>query len=61
MKIISFILEPKLVRKILEHLKLWVNPAASGRPPPARVAPPPDHDPEPPDKITYVPIDDGWP
>ena len=59
MKIISFITEPKLVRKILEHLKLWVHPPASGRPPPARAAPLPYHG--PPDTITYVPIDDGWP
>ena len=36
MKIISFISEPKLVRKILEHLKLWTAPSASERSPPAR-------------------------
>ena len=61
MKIISFISESKLVQKILEHLKLWVYPSLSGRPPPARAAPLPVHDPDPPDTITYVPIDDGWP
>lgn len=59
MKIISFIAEPKLVRKILEHLKLWVVPF--GRPPPAGADPLPGHDSKPPDEIIYVPIDDGWP
>ena len=61
MKIISFITEPKLVQKILEHLRLWVTPPASGRPPPSRAAPLPDHGPAPPGATTYVPIDDGWP
>jgi len=61
MKIISFISEPKLVQKILEHLKPLALPPACGRPPPARAAPLPDYVPEPPDTITYVPIDDGWP
>ena len=61
MKIISFISEPKLVRKILEHLKLWTTPSVSARSPPAKAAPLPGHDPIPTDEITYEPFDDGWP
>ncbi len=61
MKIISFISEPKLVRKILEHLKLWTTPPVSERLPPTRAAPLPDPDPSPTDEITYEPFDDGWP
>ena len=69
MKIISFITEPKLVRKILEHLKLWVQPAISARPPPARAGPSlqlrsgptPSHEQQPTEEIIYVPFDDGWP
>ena len=61
MKIISFISEPKLVMKILEHLKLWTSPSVSERAPPARAAPLPGHEPEPNDEITYESFDDGWP
>ena len=61
MKIISFISEPKLVRKILEHLKLWETPSVSERAPPARADLLPGHEPEPIDKITYELFDDGWP
>ncbi len=56
MKIISFISEPKLVRKILEHLKLWSIPSVSERSPPARAAPLPGHDPQPKEEITYEPV-----
>jgi len=61
MKIISFISEPKLVSKILEHLKLWTTPYVSERLPPTRAAPFPDHDPSPTDEIIYQQFDDGWP
>ena len=61
MKIISFISEPKLVRKILEHLKLWVTASISERAPPAKADPLPDHDPNSTAEISYELIDDGWP
>lgn len=61
MKIISFISEPKLIQKILEHLKLWVPHNVSERSPPVRATPSPGHNPQPIDEITYEPFDDGWP
>ena len=60
MKIVSFITEPKLIRKILEHLKLWETPSVSERVPP-RAAPLPDHDSNPTEEIIHEPFDDGWP
>ncbi len=61
MKIIAFISEPKLVRKILEHLKLWPTPSVSERAPPIRAAPFPEYASVPADEITYELFDDGWP
>lgn len=50
MKIISFITEKDIIRKILEHLDLW-----EGKIPTERVPPVPIRDRD------YGPFDDGWP
>ena len=52
MKIISFIVEVDVIRKILEYLGLWEDTRL------------PLNAPTPPDLITeknYEPYDDGWP
>lgn len=60
MKIISSIKEEKVIRKILEHLKLW-DETARGRPPKDRsgfASAPTQHE----EKLTQQePFDDGWP
>lgn len=61
MKILSFIAEPKLIRKILEHLKLWQPPPVPGRSPPARAGPLLKQETEPIPEIIHEPLDDGWP
>ena len=53
MKIISFITDPKTIRKILEHLGLWKEE-------PPR-APPPQNQNSQEDEVIYEPFDDGWP
>jgi hypothetical protein len=50
MKIISFINEADVIRKILEHLGLWEDKTPSERAPPVSIS----------DK-NYEPYDDGWP
>ena len=52
MKIISFITEAKIIRKILEHLHLWEEEE--------RIRPPPVKSLTYPIRI-YEPFDDGWP
>lgn len=52
MKIISFITEPETIRRILEHLKRWDDPARKGRSPP-NVSTASSN-------VTYEPVDDGW-
>jgi Putative transposase len=54
MKIISFITQPEIIRRILEHLKLWDDSARNGRSPPNTTPPASDH-------VRYEPVDDGWP
>ena len=60
MKIISFIKEQQVIRKILEHLNLWDRPERC-RPPP-RAGPVPQatlrHEEE---RTQHDPFDDGWP
>lgn len=50
MKIISFIENPRIIKKILKYLDLWKESSSRG-PPVQSVIP---------DEIVYVPIDDGW-
>lgn len=59
MKIISFIVERKVIRKILTHLKLWPGNEIRGSPHwPGKV----DASPTPPKQEKhYEPVDDGWP
>jgi len=57
MRIISFIENPKIIKKILKYLNLWDEERGSqlrksSRDPPFK--------PEIPEEIVYVPIDDGW-
>jgi succinate dehydrogenase/fumarate reductase flavoprotein subunit len=57
MRIISFIENPKVIKKILKYLNLWDEERGSqlrksSRDPPFK--------PEIPEEIVYVPIDDGW-
>ena len=49
MAIISFIVEPKIIKKILKYLELWEE--KSSRDPPVQT--------EIPDEIVYVPIEDA--
>jgi len=61
MKNISFINEPDVIRKILEHLDLWSTPEQPRSPPENRFTPP-QHNPCP--AITDqddFDFDDGWP
>lgn len=60
MKIISFINEPEVIRKILEHLDLWRR-REQPRPPPENKFTAPQHNPCP--AITEQDdfFDDGWP
>jgi len=60
MKIISFINEPDVIRKILKHLGLWSTPEKP-RPPPKNILSPLQHNPCP--AITEQDdfFDDGWP
>jgi hypothetical protein len=59
MKIISFIAERKVIRKILTHLKLWPENEKRGSPHwPGKVGASPT--PQRQEKH-YEPIDDGWP
>ncbi|MBU2646954.1 hypothetical protein KKI24_19760 [bacterium] len=50
MKIISFITEVNIIKKVLKHLDLWND--ESSRDPPVM--------PDIPSEIGYVPVDDGW-
>jgi len=50
MKIISFITEVNIIKKVLKYLKLWDD--ESSRAPPSL--------PDIPNEIVYVPVDDGW-
>ena len=50
MKIVSFINEASVIRKILEHLQLW-KAEHPGKPPPESLYR---------DMIDYLPFDDGW-
>jgi hypothetical protein len=50
MKIVSFITEDEVVRKILEHLELWEERVPVERPPPEQIS-----------ERHYEPVDDGWP
>jgi len=50
MKIISFITEVNIIKKILKYLDLWIE--NSSRDPPVI--------PDIPNEIVYVPVDDGW-
>ncbi len=57
MKIISFIENPGIIKKILQYLDLWDEERGSqlrtsSRDPPVQSVIP--------DEIVYVPIDDGW-
>ena len=49
MSIVSFIVKPEIIKKILKYLDLWEETAARD--------PPVQHD--IPDEIVYVPIDDN--
>ncbi|HIP82492.1 MAG TPA: transposase [Desulfocapsa sulfexigens] len=60
MKIISFINEPNVIRKILEHLDLWNTPEQP-RPPPGKRFTLPQHNPCPPVTEQEEVFDDGWP
>ena len=60
MKIISFINEPNVIRKILEHLDLWNTPEQL-RPPPGKRFTLPKHNPCPPVTEQEDVFDDGWP
>jgi len=64
MKIISFINERPVIRKILEHLNLWVEQPKQ-RPPPPRAGPGPPglSQQRPPDEQLDLHnlFDDGWP
>lgn len=60
MKIISFIKELDVIRKILEHLNLWRIPKQS-RPPPGNRFEVPQHNPCPPPTKQEEFFDDGWP
>ncbi len=53
MKIISFITEYQIIKKILEHLSLWEQNAS--RDPPNRETSSENND------LIYEPFDDGWP
>jgi hypothetical protein len=59
MKIISFIVERKVVRKILTHLKLWPGNNIHGSPSrPGKLGVSSTH---PGQQKHYEPVDDGWP
>jgi len=59
MKIISFIVERKVVRKILTHLKLWpVNNIRGSPSRPGKLKVSSTH---PGQEKQYEPVDDGWP
>ena len=57
MKIISFITEKPVIRKILEHLDLWRE---TKRGPPNKASPPVETITEIKER-EYEPFDDGWP
>ena len=57
MKIISFITEKPVIRKILEHLGLWRE---EHMPPPNKASPETETDVEI-KEVVYEPCDDGWP
>jgi Putative transposase/Transposase zinc-binding domain len=59
MKIVSFIVERKVIRKILTHLKLWTGNAIRGSPHwPGKVGASPTTSKQ---ERRYDPVDDGWP
>ena len=59
MKILSFIVERKVIRKILTHLKLWPGNDIRGSPfGPYKLKPLPSPSQH---KRHYKPVDDGWP
>jgi len=60
MKIISFIKDRDVIRKILEHLNLWRIPKQP-RPPPENKFTLPQHNPCPPVTEQEDFFDDGWP
>ncbi len=51
MRIISFITDSPLIRKILKHLDLEKHKPSGD---------PPNREPSPNDEIVYEPFDDGW-
>ncbi len=55
MKIISFITEAAIVRRILEHLGLWTGKRPKPAGPTGRAPPALDRE------KRYEPFDDGWP
>ena len=52
MKIVSFITEAAVIRRILQHLNLWRESMTAAKPPPALVISN--------DIAGYEPFDDGW-
>ena len=59
MKMISFIVERKVVRKILTHLKLWLGNNIRGSP--SRSGKLGVSSTHPGQEKQYEPVDDGWP
>lgn len=54
MKIVSFIDEPQLIRRILEHLDLWCGRVPKGLPPPS------EQEEKFAEPIVSEGFDDGW-
>lgn len=52
MKIVSFITQAAVIRRILQHLNLWRESMTAARPPPTMVVSN--------DIAGYKPFDDGW-
>ena len=59
MKIISYIIKKRIVRKIRVHLRLWDEPARQRPPPPGKAGG--NNYPLKSNDLFYVPFDDGWP
>jgi len=59
MKIVSFIIKKKVIRKILVHLRIW-DESARQRPPPSSKTMSSDYSLNPND-LFYEPFEDGWP
>ena len=58
MKIISFITEKPVIKKILEHLSLWQE---TQRTPPNKASPKQDTTVKIIKELDHEPFDDGWP